>query len=573
MKQRKPLGLALATATLFVMSGCGGGDGSPQAGSTAPATTFNGTTATGAAMAGATVSINCTVGSGTTTTATNGTYSKDLTGVTLPCALQVTSSDGATVLYSITTPATSSSNAQVANVTPLTQLLVASLAGTDPATFFANFSANTGMVTAASVSTAQIAVLTTLGNAGMDLTSVTDLLTGSLIAATPGTSGNAYDTVLDALNALLVASGTTMATLTTAVAAASPAASTTTASTNAPSLPPAQMLKVADSNCSALRSGDYWAITPTQGGTISNQFFSGSYNASTRTAVNFVGDSTVLSANGTCQYLAADGVSDVVVSQAGIAVTRYVDGDGVYRLGLAIPKQTVAVTDLAGTWSTLNFVMNDAGTNYESSTTTLSISSTGLVSNFSDCRGAVAASQCSPVTNDISFRGNSDGALDIVDTTVGNTGRVFAYRAGSGNLVMVVVDSDGTLSFFTKQRTLTLPVMGSVNPKSWSVRSSNVLVTSPLSIGYTTTVTGLDTTGSYTRTQNTSAGTADYSETIVINNPRNGYNFRAAASGVASTVSGTTTIRERTSLGLVGIGISVQSVPSLNAFQVTVDQP
>lgn len=577
MKQRMPLGLALATATVFGISACGGGSDSGSGSATPAATTFSGTAATGAAMAGATVSISCAVGSGTATTASNGTYTKDLTGVTLPCVLKVASADGATVLYSVTTPAVNSSTAQVANLTPLTQLLVASLAGTDPAVFFANASASNGTstVTAGSVSAAQAAVMTMLGNAGMNLTGVTDLLTGSLVAATSSTPGNGYDMALDALKVKLVASGTTMATLTTAVAAASPAASPVTAATNTPSLPPAQMLKVADNNCSALRSGDYWAITPTQGGTLANQFFGGSYDASTKTAANLMGDSTVLHDSGACQYVATDDVSRVVVSQAGVAVTRYADSDGVFRMGLAIPKQTVAVSELAGNWSTLNFVTNDAGTNYESSTTTLSISATGMVSNFMDCRGAVSTSSCSPVTNAISFRANSDGALDIVDATVNNTGRVFAYRAGSGSLVMVVVDSDGTLSFFTRQRTLTLPAVGTVNPMSWSVRNSNSLVAGAFATNYTSTVTSQDVVASsFTRNQNTASGTPDYSETILINNPRNGYNFRAAATGVHSTTSptGTTSIRERTGLSLPGIGISLQSIPSVSSFQLTIDQ-
>lgn len=575
MNHRLPWGLALTTATLLGLSACGGDDASPTT-AAATSTTFSGTAATGAAMAGATVSISCASGSGTATTAANGSYTASITGITLPCALKATSSDGNTVLYSVTTPSTSANSAQVANITPLTQLLVASLAGTDPATFFTNFSANASSVTTSSVSTAQTAVLTTLTTAGLDVSSLTDLLTGTLVAASSSTSGNAYDLVLDALKTQLTASGTTLDTLTTTVAAASPAASTTTTTTttNTPSLPAAQLLKAADSNCSALRSGDYWAITPTKGGNLTNQFASGSYNASTKTATNLLGSSTVLSDNGACQYLAADGVSNVAVSQAGIAVTQYLDGGGVSRLGFAIPKQTIAVSELAGTWISLNFEMNDAGTSYVGASATATVSAAGVLSNVVGCNGAVAASTCAASTDAMSFQANSDGALNLVDTTDNSTSRAFAYRAGSGSLMIVTVDGDGSLAFFAKQRTLTLPAVGTVNPKSWFVRTSNVLVANALGTSYTTTVTSTDATaGSYVRTQNTSTGAVDYSETILINNPRNGYNFRAAASGVTSSVSGTTNIRERTSMGLPGTGLSVQSIPSLTAFQISVDQP
>jgi len=572
---RTRLGLALACATLIGLTACGGG-GSSSVATTSTATAFSGTVATGAAMANASVSISCASGSGTATTTANGSYTTSLSDITLPCVLKATSSDGATVLYSVTTPTTTASSSQVANITPLTQLLVASLAGTDPATFFDSFSATTASsVTASSISAAQTAVLTTLSNAGLDVSSLSNLLTGTLVAATSSSSGNAYDVVLDALQAQLAASGTTLATLTTTVAAASPVASTTTATnTNAASLPAAQLLKTADSNCSALRSGDYWAITPTKGGDLTNQFASASYNASTKAATNLVGSSNVFSDNGTCQYLAADGVSNVVVSQAGIAVTRYLDGSSVSRLGLAIPKQTIAVSELAGTWSSLNFEMNDAGTSYVGTSATATVSSTGVLSDVTGCDGAVASSTCTAVTDAQSFQANSDGGFNLVDTTDNTTSRAFAYRAGNGSLIIVVVDGDGSMTFFTKQRTLSLPTVGTVNNSSWSVRTSNVLVANTLAVSYTTTITSVDSSASsYTRTQNTSTGAADYSETILINNPRNGYNFRAAASGVASTVSGTVNIRERTSMGLPGTGLSVQSIPSLTAFQVTVDQP
>jgi hypothetical protein len=63
----------------------------------------------------------------------------------------------------------------------------------------------------------------------------------------------------------------------------------------------------------------------------------------------------------------------------------------------------------------------------------------------------------------------------------------------------------------------------------------------------------------------------------VQNSPRNGYNFRAATSTTSSYDSRTVAIRERTSLGLRGMGISVQAVPlqtgvTAERFQISVDQ-
>ena len=534
-------------------------------------------------MANATVSISCASGSGTTTTAANGSYTKDLPSITLPCALRAASNDGTTVLYSVTTATATSSSTQVANITPLTQLLVASLAGTDPATFFTNLSASTASsVTASSVSAAQAAVLTTLSNAGLDVSSLPDLLTGTLVAATSTTSGNAYDIVLDALKTQLTNSGTTLATLTTAVAAASPASSTTTTTTtNVASLPAALLLKTADRNCSALRSGNYWAISPAMGGTLDDQFTSGSYNAATKTANNLVGDSTVFKDNGACRYLASDGVSDIVVSQAGVLVARYLDDNKVARLGFAIPKQTIALSELAGTWNTLGFERNSAHTSYAGNAFTATISSTGVVSDVTYCEGASTTSTCRALTETINLSSNSAGGFDIGGNDAGDvwTDRVFAYRAGNGDLMMVEIGGDGSVATWTKKRTLSLPAVGTAQSATWSVRTLSTLVANALGISHPTTVTAVNNgAGSYTRPVNLADETADYSETILLNTPRAGYNFRAAGTTTSASVGGTVNIRERTSLGLRGMGVSVQSVPvqtgiTSAGFQMSVDQP
>lgn len=582
MMQRTALSLAITTATLLGLSACGGGGSSTLATPTTPpvttvTTTFSGTAATGAAMAGATVSISCASGSGTATTAANGSYTKDLADITLPCALKAVSSDGATTLYSITTPTTTASTAQVANITPLTQLLVASLAGTDPAAFFSNFSTTASTVTAANISTAQTAVLTTLSNAGLNVTALSNLLTGALVPATTTSSGNAYDVVLDALKAQLTASGTTLATLTTTVAAASPTASpTVNASNGTASLPASLLLKSADGNCSALRTGDYWVFSPTMGGNLANQFTSGSFDAASKTITNLVGSSSVLSANGaSCRYLAADGLSDVVVSQAGVLVARVLK-NGVYRLSFAIPKQTITVAELAGIWNSLGFESNDAGTAYATNTFTATVGSTGALTDVTACEGANSAAICSAVPNgQLSFTSNSGGGFDLSSNAANDkwTDRAFAYRAGNGDLVLVEVAGDGSISTWTQKRTLSLPAVNSVGVGNWSVRTSNTLVANAVSNDTGYTVTAVDTAaGSMTRTLLVTAGGTDtFTQTVVQNNPRAGYNFRAATTAT-SAGGASVTVRERTSLNLRGMGFSVQSVPFFNAFQIGVDQ-
>lgn len=589
----KRLALGFASAGILTIYGCGGGSSSSTTSSdvtttTDVTTTFKGVAATGKALANATINITCAAGAEITTSKPDGSYSVDIKNITLPCALKAASSDGTTVLYSVTSATATSSNTQVANITPLTQLLVASLAGTEPAAFFSNFSASTASsVTDSAIGAAQTAVLSTMSNAGIDVSGLTstNLVSGTLVA---GSSTNAYDVALEALGAKLTdlaPTGTTLATLTTAVANTSTTtAPTSTATTSGtPSLPADMLLKTADSNCSALRSGDYWAITPVMGGNLANQYTSGSYNASSKTATNLVGGSTVFSnASTACRYnLATDSLSDIVVSQAGVMVARYRDGNGVFRLGFAIPKQSIAVSELAGTWNALGFELSDARTSYAANSFTATVSSTGAVSDVMGCNGASTTSTCGAETGTFSFSSNSAGGFDLIGSDAGGTwtDRAFAYRAGNGDLMMLEVGGNGSVAVFTKKRTLSLPTVSTVQNASWSIRTLGTLVANALAISYPATVTAVDSAaGSYTRTVNLADGKVDYSETILQNSPRAGYNFRATGSTTSVFDSRSVNIRERTSLALRGMGISVQSVPvqtgiSSAGFQMSVDQP
>ena len=121
------------------LAACGGGGGGGGAGGQATpsaALTLGGTAATGAAIAGATVQAKCVGGTGTATTAADGTFLVTLAAGNLPCVLKVSAPDGD--LDSIAAGAGATAKA---NITPLTQLIVANLAGKDPANYFLTFNA------------------------------------------------------------------------------------------------------------------------------------------------------------------------------------------------------------------------------------------------------------------------------------------------------------------------------------------------------------------------------------------------------------------------------------------------
>jgi len=555
---------AVAAAVAIGLAGCGGGGGSDTPAVTT--TTFSGTAATGAAMANATVSINCVSGSGTTTTSDSGAYSKDIDNVTLPCALRAAGTDG-TMLYSVTSATATGSTSQLANITPLTHLLIASLTGAAPASFFDNFNASTaGVVTTDSLSTAQAAVLNLLAEAGISTTGVTDLIGGTLTAG----SHSGYDGVLDTLLA-----NTDLDALTASVAATSPTATApgTTVADHTPRLPANLLLKAAASNCTALRSGDYVGISPRMGSTLDAQVSFFSFDATTLTLTNNThsgAGGTLSAGSDACSYTLNS--SSYVVSQAGILMGADVESS-VLGLAILIPKQSIAVSELAGSWNALDFEKNNAGTAYGPHALTADVSSSGAFTNVNDCVGATASDSCSVSTTTINLTSNSAGGFDWVGSGSNNwTERAFAYRSGSGDLMLLTIGGGGSLTVWAKQRTLTLPDVGTAYPTSWSVRVNNQLVTASLDYGYAGAVTAVDTSaGTISRTWNNAAGTPDYSDWVTINSPRAGYNLRNTMS-VTATDGRTVNLRERTSMGLPGMGVSFQTFPSISSFQMNVDQ-
>ncbi len=193
--------LALALSTVF-LAACGGGGGSSSPPDTPGATTdltLSGTAATGMAIAGAIITAKCQTGTGTGTTITNGSYSLVVTGGKLPCVLQITNPADGSKLHTV---AIGSGSAAVANITPLTEMLVARVLRNEPAVFFAAFdaavAANT--VTTAAVNAAQTDVGMVLSST-VDTSTLVNFIATPLKAATPDnlSGGDAQDKMLDAL--------------------------------------------------------------------------------------------------------------------------------------------------------------------------------------------------------------------------------------------------------------------------------------------------------------------------------------------------------------------------------------
>ena len=183
------------------LSGCGGGGGGGGGSAgTAPVTgTLNGVAAVGTPIVGGTISVFCAQGNAiaAVTTDSNGAWSVNLTGQTLPCAVQVTGGtiNGAsnnTAYHSIAI------TTGTVNVTPLTDLIVANLTGTTPRTWFASLSS-----TPASLGISQNQVDTALANLIAALPALPLGTVNPITTPFTAISGNVTDDMLTALAAAI----------------------------------------------------------------------------------------------------------------------------------------------------------------------------------------------------------------------------------------------------------------------------------------------------------------------------------------------------------------------------------
>lgn len=527
--------LALAAIQTALLSACGGGgdSGTAATGTDTPTTaalTLSGTAATGAAIAGGAIDVKCASGSGTTTTIADGTYSISITGATLPCVLHVTA--GSTELYSLAEAG--SAGAVHANITPLSQLVAAQVAGGDPAALFANFDANAqARLTASNVAAAITSVTAALSGA-IDLTGV-DPLKDTLVAASAGTTGNALDQKLDALKAALAAAGITLADVTTALVASGP---------DSPA-PIKTLLQPVAASCAGLRSGSYRALNPNESDQAwANHVFT--FDAATLTATFFDASTAKLTDEGNCVF-SIDTITRLLVSKSGAIVALDAVSQTQNTVSIIIPEQTIALSELAGTWNVLSFERASAGAALKPSTATFTLDATGKFTGGSDCASLAACTAWTGLPGNVAA--NEAGGFTFTDSD-GASYKVYALKTTDGQLSLYVLDANGLgFSVAARQQALGLPEAQAVN-KFWDLSIG--------SGGYAGAVTDTSTTiqsvdaaaSSFTRVRASDGRVDGFS----VNKPRDGLRYRAAGSS-ATTSGGTVNYSEIIIMPLPGTGL------------------
>ncbi len=521
---------------------------------------LSGTVASGAAWSGARIDVRCARGSGSAIAADDGAFEVMVDAGTLPCALRATAADGS-VLHGVTR-AGPAGNPVAVHVTPMTDLVVAHLAGGSPATWFDAFAADhAASLGAATVQQALDTVVATLRAAGIDFGAAGDLLSAPLV---PGPGGNAYGQALVQLSQRLVGS-LTQITLADAVARRTPAAR----ALGVPSLPVEWLLRPAAPDCTALRSGTYRAVvSDTTYDTAEIVIDAPTLEVRTSLGHHWVGTSV-----GRCRFRHTDG-QEWVVSDAGVISGRVMTRN--LRGMIAFPEQQHALSDLAGTWDSMVLEATPSDGLVHSSTGT--IAADGWITALTYCGkdAGKLARDCRTLTSPanglqpIIVEPATGGGFTVTNRATHYVQRGFVYRSGSGDLMMA---TGGELQVATPVHAITAPALGSTR-RTWTTSvGSPYTVPSALAEGRSQVVTVDAATGTFARrVESVGAGGTSYTERLELDRFRPGYVHRIGET-VAASDGLTRRVVESLSLTMRGMGLTVEGViGSPQSFDLVLDQ-
>ncbi len=554
----KPSLIALAAACALVA--CGGGASDPagstgggSGGGSASTLTLSGTAATGAAIAHAPIAAKCGNGAGSATTAADGSYTIAIAGGALPCVIEVRPASGA-ALRSVADGSGSGSGSVTVNVTPLTELVAARLAGGSPAELYASFDAAAQGKLSTPALNAAIAAIAAALQGVVDLAGVNPV-TDTLVI------GNPLDRKLDALQLALASARISLADVVAAVAAAG----TTLA-------PVATLVQPAAASCDGFRSGRYRVLNPHEAGHdaayVAHLI---TVNAAAHTVTDDLDPARVQQtitpvAGAPCRFtLPGDfGASTVLVSRSGLAIVLSRSSTGQTLASLVIPEQNLPIGELAGHWNVIGFGRDTDIEPLAPLNATLTVDAAGNVTAGSECSGLAACTALAPPFG--SFVASSAGGFEL------GSGRAFAFKTASGKVSMFVIDREtGSIAVATRQAALALPAVGDVT-KVWDLSiGSTGLASGPAD--FTTTVKTVDAvTGSYTR-EALANGRIDR---LAINTPRTGLRHRPAGSS-PTTTGGSVSFGELVMMPLPDTGLwvysSVGTTASAAFFGVSVGRP
>jgi hypothetical protein len=225
-----------------------------------------------------------------------------------------------------------------------------------------------------------------------------------------------------------------------------------------------------------------------------------------------------------------------------------------YHMIVGLPVQSaLAVGDLAGTW---NFIGMDRETTATPSGGTLTINASGVITGnrcFGDTLATVDAN-CSVDTGPApTLAAHADGGFTLTSSDSSDpwVDRIFTFKAGNGELMLLSISGSGEFSFGTRQSALPLPAVGA-SSTTYTVLVDPNLVAGPAMSSSSHTIASVD--GSTVVRNSAAPGdAATHPETLVYNAARTGYLTRTAGS------------RPFYGLPLLGVGLTALYMPATSS--------
>ena len=567
LRLARPAILALLAAA--ALAGCGGGGGGETAATTPTppvtpsALTLTGTAATGRAWGGATLSAKCASGTGSATTNADGSYTVSVSGGTLPCIVKVTGTDGK-VLHSV---AEGSGSSAIVNISPLTELIVIQAAGGSAASLFSSFDAAAqAKLTSAALASATTAVATALQSV-VNLSGINPIK-DVLVAANGNVAGNALDQKLDILVAALAAAKLTVAELGAAIVNNGAAAAVVVAS----------QVKPAAAHCASARSGNYRLFDVFSESSNHGQVEWVKLDAATLKmsyrSDHFTDTATAV-AGKPCEFTGVDPAKSLVFSSSGVFVERYTTklangSTGPSYMSIGMPEQAVGLADLAGTWNTVEFEddRSNSAAPFKSGYATVTVDAAGRITAGLDCKQLLPCTAWASLPT--GFVVNAvDGGFDVTEAD-GGVSRFFAYRALSGDMMILGMMPNRGLIVASRQMPIKMPTVGDTTP-FWESTVGSAGTGGPR-FEDVSTVTSVDSgAGTYARRLN-SLGRV---ETFTINAPRAGMRNRKASACATEAGTPVSACAGILTMPLPGMGMRAFGSPveGTNFFGIAVDKP
>ena len=481
----------LPSISLVFLVACGGSGGDSSS-NTSSDLVISGIALTGAAIDAGLVQVKCQSGNGTTTTGPDGSFTVTISGGVRPCLLKVTDPITLTDIHSLLESGT------VANISPVTDMVVSNTTGVTPATAFANYSTSVqSSINATKVAQAIAVVQKTTESFGSDadMTGI-DPLKITIKARQGDTAGDATDKKIDALMATLAAADKKITELSELLKAAT----TSTVETSAKTLVGDAQYSL--TNCPAARSGDFWSLDFEGGDPMPwNVNFSTMLMKDLINNLSYAVES--ISEQGqtiSCAFKSTVKIDNVSVnlefriSEGGVSgwkLTNPITGKS--NFGIAVPKQPSrkpSSTEFGGTFPAIFFINIQGSTTRTAAALKYTIDSTGnIAAEICDttnvasptCTGSVPNS-----ANDFSCTDTSLGYLSC-QSTDGLTKAKAVLYASPGQAMMLMSISQmpllegetgyGLLVMNKAPSSDPLPKVGDISPSGWyaSIDSSNTV--------------------------------------------------------------------------------------------------